>query len=177
MTSLNKQVPDERVRFLEPAVQKEWAAFIENWHKDKRGAAINQELEQNNLQLVRKMNEAGVPIMAGTDSTYLMPNLYYGFSLHEELQLLVKAGLSPLQALQAATINPARYLENEDKQGTVEVGKLADLVLLDANPLTDIRNTTQIHAVIMNGHLIDRTEILKKLKTHPIIKEFFRKQK
>jgi len=68
-------------------------------------------------------------------------------------------------------------LENEDKQGTVEVGKLADLVLLDANPLTDIRNTTQIHAVIMNGHLIDRTEILKKLKTHPIIKEFFRKQK
>ncbi|KJB87767.1 hypothetical protein AZ66_11270 [Paenibacillus sp. E194] len=177
MTSLNKQVPDERVRFLEPAVQKEWAAFIENWHKDKRGAAINQELEQNNLQLVRKMNEAGVPIMAGTDSTYLIPNLYYGFSLHEELQLLVKAGINPLQALQAATINPARYLENEDKQGTVEVGKLADLVLLDANPLADIRNTTLIHAVIMNGHLIDRTEILKKLKTYPIIKEFSRKQK
>lgn len=177
MTSLNKQVPDERVRFLEPAVQKKWAALIENWHKDKRGAAIHQELEQNNLQLVRKMNEAGVPIMAGTDSTYLMPNLYYGFSLHEELQLLVKAGLSPLQALQAATINPARYLENENKQGTVEVGKLADLVLLDANPLADIRNTTQIHAVVMNGHLIDRTAILKELKTYPIIKEFSRKQK
>jgi imidazolonepropionase-like amidohydrolase len=68
----------------------------------------------------------------------------------------VSAGLSPLEALQAATINPARFLGKEKELGTVEAGKLADLVLLDANPLTDIRNTTKINSVVLDGRLLDR---------------------
>ncbi|UHA75077.1 amidohydrolase family protein [Paenibacillus sp. 481] len=177
MTSLNTLAPDERIRFIQPAIQQQWAQIIKQSLKDKKAGVLLKKMEQINLDLVRKMNQAGVPIMAGSDVTYGMQNLYYGFSLHEELQLLVKAGLSPLQALQSATINPARYLENEDQQGTVEAGKQADLVLLDANPLTDIRNTTRIHAVVMNGHLLDKTALTNMVKTYPVIEEFSRSRK
>jgi imidazolonepropionase-like amidohydrolase len=86
-----------------------------------------------------------------------------GFSLHEELEWFVKAGLTPIEALQTATLNPARYLGKEKELGTVERGKLADLVLLDANPLEDIRNTQRIAAVMANGRYMDKTELQKML--------------
>ncbi len=76
--------------------------------------------------------------------------------MHDELKLLVSAGFSPMEALQAATLNPARYLGREKDLGTIETGKLADLVLLDANPLDDISNTQKIRAVIMNGRYLNR---------------------
>jgi tetratricopeptide (TPR) repeat protein len=82
-----------------------------------------------------------------------------GFSLHDELGLLVKAGLTPMQALQAATLNPARFLGIEKDSGTVEAGKIADLVLLDANPLDDIANTKKINTVIYGGKLLARSEL------------------
>jgi cytosine/adenosine deaminase-related metal-dependent hydrolase len=108
----------------------------------------------SHLDLVRVLNRAGVPFLAGTDLGG--PYLYPGFSLHDELELLVEAGLSPLEALRAATLNPARYLEATDSLGTVAPGKLADLVLLSANPLEDIRNTRRIAAVVLNGRYLDR---------------------
>jgi imidazolonepropionase-like amidohydrolase len=83
-----------------------------------------------------------------------MPFVIPGFSLHDELASLVRAGLSPLHALRAATIEPARMLGLGDKLGTVEPGKLADLVVLDADPLADIRNTTRIHTVLTRGRVI-----------------------
>lgn len=79
-----------------------------------------------------------------------------GFPLHDELAIFVEAGLTPLEALRTATLNPARYLEATDSLGTVEAGKLADLVLLEANPLEDIANTQRIRAVVLNGRLLDR---------------------
>ena len=82
-----------------------------------------------------------------------------GFSLHDELQLLVKAGLTPLEALRTATLNPAKFLKMQDRLGATEPGKLADLVLLDASPLESIGNTRRIHAVIVNGRLFDRKAI------------------
>jgi imidazolonepropionase-like amidohydrolase len=90
--------------------------------------------------------------MTGTDlgTTYLMP----GFSVHDELDLFVRAGLRPLQALGAATLNPARYLGRRDA-GVIARGAVADLVLLDGGPLHDIRNTTRINSVFVRGHLID----------------------
>ena len=91
--------------------------------------------------------------MAGTD--VLNPFVFPGFSLHDELALLVDAGLTALEALQAATRNPAVFLNTIDSLGTIERGKLADLVLLDADPLADIRNTTRIRAVVLDGQLID----------------------
>jgi hypothetical protein len=111
----------------------------------------------------RELRNAGVKLLAGTDAPQAY--VYPGFSLHDELALLVRSGLTPLEALRAATYNPAEYFGALDSLGTVGKGKLADLVLLDANPLTDIRNTRRISAVIANGRLFD-SAALAQLLTH-----------
>jgi imidazolonepropionase-like amidohydrolase len=101
-------------------------------------------------RLVREMQQAGVKMLPGTDDSY------FGTSLHEELVEFVKAGLTPMQALQVATKNPAEYYGKLDSMGTVERGKLADVVVLDANPLDSIENTQKISAVVINGRYLDR---------------------
>jgi tetratricopeptide (TPR) repeat protein len=103
------------------------------------------------------MQRAGVELIAGTD--VLNPFAFPGFSLHDELALLVEAGLTPLEALQAATVNAAEYLDQRAVGGTIEVGKTADLVVLDANPLDDIANTKRIASVVVDGRLIARGEL------------------
>lgn len=105
----------------------------------------------------RDMYRAGVPILAGSDA--LTPGVFPGFALHEELERLVGAGLTPAEALRAATLEPARFMEATDTLGSIAPGKVADLVLLDADPLRDIRNTTGIHAVIARGRLYTREEL------------------
>jgi len=109
------------------------------------------------LRLVRDMRDAGVQFMTGTDTPN--PYCFTGFAVHDELDLLVKAGLSPMEALQAATRNPAVYLGKLDSLGTLEPGKTADLVLLDASPLEDIRNTRRIAAVVIRGRLLARKDL------------------
>ena len=104
--------------------------------------------------LIRPLNRAGVRLLAGSDTPN--PFVYPGFSLHDELSLLVKAGLTPAEALRTATLNPATFLGVSDSLGTVARGKVADLVLLDANPLVDIANTKRIRAVIQGGRLLNR---------------------
>ncbi|HYG29014.1 MAG TPA: amidohydrolase family protein [Allosphingosinicella sp.] len=105
------------------------------------------------LVAVRDMKAAGAPFLAGCDA--MVP----GFCLHDELEWLTRAGFSPLEALQTATINPARFLGREATDGTIAPGRLANIVLLDANPLTAIANTRRIHAVIVRGRLLDRAEL------------------
>jgi imidazolonepropionase-like amidohydrolase len=82
-----------------------------------------------------------------------------GFSLHDELANFVEAGFTPMESLQTATSNPAKFLGLEDRMGSIDSGKSADLVLLSANPLTDIGNTKQIAAVIAHGRLLDRAAL------------------
>jgi imidazolonepropionase-like amidohydrolase len=139
---------------------------LANWQKGAKdrdkGAtplefSLRSSLMQASLHLVGKMNTAGVPVMAGTDTT--APFIFPGSSLHEELALLVQAGLTPMQALQAATKLPAEFLGKLQTQGTVEQGKIADLLLLDCNPLDDIHNTQKIRAVILRGKLLDRNTL------------------
>jgi imidazolonepropionase-like amidohydrolase len=153
---------------------------LANWEKGTKdrdkGAtaeefALRSRLMQASLRIVGKMNAAGVSMMAGTDTT--APYVFPGSSLHEELALLVQAGLTPMQALQAATRRPAEFLGKLQTQGTIETGKIADLLLLDANPLEDIHYTQKIRAVVLRGKLLDRNvldEILVKeesfAKTH-----------
>jgi imidazolonepropionase-like amidohydrolase len=108
------------------------------------------------LAIVGLLHRAGVPLLAGTDLTNNW--LTAGFSLQDELALLVDAGLSPLDALRTATWNPAKYF-GADSLGLVERGKVADLVLLDADPLANILNTRAIHAVMSNGRLFDRAQL------------------
>ena len=107
-------------------------------------------------RLVKAIADSGGRIMAGSDSPEWLH--VYGFALHRELEALVGAGLTPFQALQAATVNPASFLGDKE-WGTIEPGKRADLVLLGANPLQDITNTTRIEAVIRNGHWLDRAAL------------------
>jgi hypothetical protein len=109
------------------------------------------------IELTRGLHEAGVPIMAGTDSPD--PWVFPGFSLHDELELLVEAGFTPGQALRAATYNPAEFIGKSSDYGMAEKGLVADLVLLDANPLLDIRNTRKISAVIVRGKLFLRKDL------------------
>jgi imidazolonepropionase-like amidohydrolase len=117
---------------------------------------------QKTFELVDAMRRAGVEFMAGTDAPN--PWILPGSSLHEELSLLVIAGLTPMEALQAATRNPAKYLGLIDRLGTIEEGKIADLILLEANPLEEISNTRRIWAVAVRGKLIFKPE-LKQLES------------
>ena len=103
--------------------------------------------------LVRRMERRGVRILAGTDTPY--PYCVPGFALHQELALFAEAGLSPAAALRTATWNPAEFLHVSRDYGSLEPGKVADLVVLDANPLIAIANTTHIQAVMRRGHLIE----------------------
>jgi imidazolonepropionase-like amidohydrolase len=107
-------------------------------------------------KVVGRMSRDGVLLLAGTD---IAGPRIPGFSLPDELSMLVKAGLTPLQALQTATLNPAVVLHSTNDLGTVEPGKVADVVLLDANPLEDIGNTRRISAVVVRGRLFRRSDL------------------
>src|SRR4029079_10482621 len=124
-------------------------------------SALYKVMFQKRLELIMTMHRAGVKMLAATDAWlwYVFP----GFSLHDELELFVKAGLTPMEALQTATRNPAIYLGLMDMVGTVEEGKKADLVLLDANPLENISNTRRINAVVVNGKLFTKASLEKML--------------
>jgi hypothetical protein len=137
-----------------------WRRFTDEMMPDllRDPLALRQEYFARNLEMIGAMHRAGVPFMSGTDTApgvYIVP----GFSLHDELANFVEAGFTPMESLQTATSNPARFLGMEASLGSVEPGKIADLVLLDANPLFDIRNTQRIDAVIVNGRLFDRAAL------------------
>jgi hypothetical protein len=118
---------------------------------------------QMELEMTLAMFRAGVPFMAGTDTAAGI-HIFPGFSLHQELALFVEAGLTPMQALQTATLNPAKFLGTTADMGTVEEGKIADLVLLDANPLEDINNTRKIQAVVLAGRYFSRAQLDEMLR-------------
>jgi imidazolonepropionase-like amidohydrolase len=159
---------DGRLKYLPVSTAQEWWWALDELFAAGRGpteVAQHRELFDHQLRLVDEMRRAGVPMLAGTDSA--TPGCFPGFALHDELALLVRAGLTPMQALQAATLEPARFLGRQDHEGTIRRGNLANLVLLDANPLDDIRNTQRIQAVVVRGRLIsakERERILAKVE-------------
>jgi imidazolonepropionase-like amidohydrolase len=122
------------------------------------------EYTELEIKTVSRFHKAGVKLLAGTDANYAFIGNIPGFGLHEEMKLFVKAGLSNLEALQTATLNPAIFLEATDSLGTIESNKIADLVLLDANPLENISNTQKIYGVILNGRWFDRKQLDKMLE-------------
>jgi imidazolonepropionase-like amidohydrolase len=150
-----------RMRVVPPEIRRNWEAMLAT---DLYGEmqSVLRPLVPLYSENARLLNEAGVLLLAGTDVG--IPTLVPGISLHEELELLVAAGLTPLQALRAATINPARVLGFADSLGSIEAGKLADLVLLEADPLVDIRNTQRIRAVIADGRLYRRPDLDRLLE-------------
>lgn len=151
-----KDLNDPRLAFASPALRGEFEAGVKNFRP--AGVANSRLLHETHYRIVREMQAAGVKLLAGTDGRL------FGFDLHDELQELGKAGLTPMQALQTATRNAAEYLGLLDTLGTVEQGKLADLVLLDANPLEAVANATKIRGVVVNGRYLDRPS-LDRMKT------------
>jgi imidazolonepropionase-like amidohydrolase len=153
---------DPRLRYVSAYVRNMWASAQAGRIKDvpPEAFAFQARFFKRRLALVGEMHRAGVGILAGSD--VLNPYCYPGFGLHDELALLVEAGLSPMAALQAATRDAAAFLQRNDF-GTVEAGKLADLVLLDADPLQDIRNTRRIAAVVAGGKLHARAALERML--------------
>jgi hypothetical protein len=155
---------DKRLRYMPQEMRQGWDPRNDFRFRDMKPEdfAIRKQTYAKQQQIVGAMNRAGLRFVAGTDvgNPYCFP----GFSLHDELALLVEAGLTPLQALQAATTNAAELAGSSD-YGMIAAGKLADLVVLDANPLADIHNTTKIAAVIFDGRYSPRETLDQMLAT------------
>lgn len=154
---------DARLKYI-PRSEQEWWSPQKNFfsrYRTPEYIVFKKKLFQKSLEIVNAMHRAGVEFMAGTDMSgaYIFP----GFSLHEELALLVQAGFTPMEALQTATRNPAVFLGELNSLGTVERGKIANLVLLDANPLENINNTQSINAVVLKGNYLPKEALQKML--------------
>lgn len=151
---------DPRLKYMPPNIRELFGfvlGFFPSW----------QPVYERMLSMTGAMHRAGVKMLAGTDSfnAYCFP----GFAVHDELELFVQAGMSPLEALQTATLNPARYLNLSQSFGTVEQGKIADLVLLDANPLETIGNTRKIAGVVVNGKYLPGEQLRTMLANVEVI--------
>jgi len=160
----NSAASDQRLKYVSSRTRDAWKESRSQQMKgiSAQDSQLQAELLRKSMLVVAEMQKSGVGILAGTDSP--APYVFPGSSLHDELQLLVEAGLTPLEALQSASLRPAEFLHTTRDSGTVERGKYADLVLLDANPLDDIRNTGKIRALILRGKLLDRS-VLDQLLT------------
>jgi len=149
---------DPGLRYVPLKLRKSVNFYLEparSWSAERK--AGTERLFQYRLRRIRDMHRAGVELLAGTDTAFGYP--VAGFALHDELGLLVQAGLTPMEALKTATYNPAKYFGLLSSLGTVEPGKIANLVLLNANPLDDIGNTKKIEAVIVNGRYLSRKQL------------------
>ncbi len=146
----------ESFKYLPDSIGQQWKKNTDAM-KDGKVTPFRQQYSRWLFDMVKKIHQADIDIMAGTDCPifYMTP----GYSLHQELIMLVEAGLSPLDALKTATLNPAKYFNLENELGSIQENKWADLVILDANPLEDIRNTQRINAVIKQGKYYDRKKI------------------
>jgi imidazolonepropionase-like amidohydrolase len=143
---------DPRLRYIPLSVRQRWS---EEAKSSTHTASIAKFYEQK-LRMLGDLHRAGVPVMAGTDAAWYQAYTYAGFSLHDELALLARAGFTPAEALQSATIDPARFLRMDRDMGSIDKGKRADLVLLAADPLQDVANTQKIEAVIVGGRVLER---------------------
>jgi imidazolonepropionase-like amidohydrolase len=153
---------DPRVKYIPDFLKNQFWEDAYGWKEHTaEDSARAKRVFQKQLEVVGMMRRAGARFLAGTDTAN--PYIFPGFSLHEELALLVQAGFTPMQALQSATRDAAQYLGLLDSLGTIEKGKIADLVLLDANPLAEISNTRKINAVVLGGKLISKQELDKML--------------
>lgn len=146
---------DQRWRYLRSDEQARWELYLgERTIEDVKRGALRLDVSR---RIVKTLHAARVPILAGTDAP--MPLVYPGFALHKELELLVESGLTPADALRAATIGPTEFLGLSENSGSIAVGKRTDLVLLDDNPLVQISNTQRIRAVILDGRLFQRADL------------------
>jgi imidazolonepropionase-like amidohydrolase len=149
---------EEALSRIPPDVREEWRASARQMTEDQSPEAI--AFSEWALRLTGRMHSQSIPIGAGTDTPIRLS--VPGYSLHSELEYLVRAGLTPLEALESATLRPAEYFSLQDEMGAVAIGQKADLVLLNANPLENIANTRNIHGVVSKGHYHDVGSLLSR---------------
>jgi imidazolonepropionase-like amidohydrolase len=143
---------DQPIETFEPGITKvgpQLASQLASWGLPSGEAAPHQQAFRSALHIIGALHRAGIPIVAGTDQ--MVP----GHSLHRELELYVQSGFTPMEALQAATIVPARAMKLEGDVGTIEPGKRADLIIVDGDPVRDIHQVRQVATVITNGRIYD----------------------
>ena len=151
---------DDYLRYIGPGLQATYRWRVERAATaDSAAIARRHALYAFTASKLPLLQRAGVLILAGTDAGFLNSYDYPGRGLHDELEQLVRAGLTPLEALQAATINGARFLGRSDRHGTLEVGRAADILVLDRNPLTDIGATRAIRSLVLRGEYLDRAAL------------------
>ena len=146
---------DTRWPLLRPDEQDRWGRNLDP--ESRADAELASLRWQVSREIVGALQRAGVRFLAGTDTP--MPLVYPGYSLHEELELLVESGLSPANAIRAATLGPAEFLGLSESSGSIAVGKVADLLLLEADPLSDVGNTRRIRAVVLDGRVLLRADL------------------
>ncbi|MEW6207030.1 MAG: amidohydrolase family protein, partial [Acidobacteriota bacterium] len=150
---------DSRRRYLSGYLIEDWREQV----AEKKEARMDlTKMFSERARDLREMHQSGIVLLPGTDAAVLL--IFPGFSLHDELRLLVEqAGLTPMEAIVSATRRPSEFLRLERSLGTIEPGKIADLVLLDANPLDDIRATQRIAGVAIAGRFFSKAELQKML--------------
>lgn len=145
---------DPRWHLLRADEQARWRQYLQSPASDRKLADLRWDVS---CRIVRTLHAAGATILAGTDAP--MPWIYPGYSLHDELERLVDCGLGPAETLRAATIGAMKQLGSDADRGTIEPGRQADLVLLDADPLKDPRNLRRIRAVVLAGRVLRRADM------------------
>ncbi|WP_180754496.1 amidohydrolase family protein [Hymenobacter sp. DG01] len=157
---------DTLLAYIDPKIQATYARRLAGARAQSAATrAFNKQLSAKFMTLVPALQQAGVTLLAGSDSGASNSYVYPGTSLLGELELLVQAGLTPAQALQAATINGARFLKADQRSGTIRAGKDADLVLLNQNPLEDIAHLRQINTVITRGRVYSALELRQMVQS------------
>jgi imidazolonepropionase-like amidohydrolase len=157
---------DPYLAYIGKGLQATYAWRVERAAKDDAAAIVRRHaVYEKNASLVPMLQNAGVSILAGTDAGFLNSFNYPGIGLHDELQIYVDAGLSPLHALQASVINGPRFLGHGDRYGALAAGKAADILILDRNPLSDIAATRSIGGVVLKGQYFDRQALDEMLKS------------
>lgn len=168
VTEDNEGNIDPRRKYLSKYLVLDWREQVTEANNQRR-QALRQIWEQVIRRDLRDMHEAGMDVLVGTDAAVL--NIFPGFSIHDEMFLFVnELGMTPAEVLDRATSRSAKYLGLADSVGTIERGKIADLILLDANPLQDIRNTKRIAAVVLRGALFEAQglqQILENVRAAP----------
>jgi imidazolonepropionase-like amidohydrolase len=155
MPDLPEFQDNPNLKYVAPEVRTMWREALDIYNRTPAAAkATYKKLYEHNLQMVRSFKQAGVKILAGDDlgGGWVIA----GFGLHQEFRELEKAGLSPLEVLQTATLSGAQFLRRTATMGTVEEGKNADLVLLDANPIASVENLDRIWGVVLHGRYYSR---------------------
>lgn len=156
---------DTLLPYIGKGIQETYQGRIEGAKRAQAsGSTMREKMEKKSAEMIIPMQEAGVLLLAGSDSGAFNSYVYPGESLHGELRELVAAGLTPQQALETSVVNGPKFFDLENSYGSIAAGKVADLIILEANPLKDIKNVSRIDAVVRSGKVYDREKLKAQLE-------------